>query len=105
MKEEQLKKKCLNLFIQRHSINEIVNLVPGVSRKTIYNWRKEENWNDIKKANLTAGEKIESNLSELVLKLINTAKQNPDKQSFSNLANGLRIFDQHQKTLKAQKNQ
>lgn len=98
MINERIKKKCLNLYLKRYSIDEIIKLVPSVSKKTIYNWKQKDKWDDIKKANLTSDEKIESGLSELVMKLINTANQKPDKQSLANLDSALLIYDKHQNT-------
>ncbi|GIK61180.1 MAG: hypothetical protein HND39_01805 [Ignavibacteriota bacterium] len=97
MIDSRLRKKCLNLFLSRYTLDNIVKQT-GVSKKTLYNWKQQDKWDEIKEVNLTDAEKIENRLSGLVLKMIDKANQSADKQSLANLEYAVKIYDEHQKT-------
>jgi uncharacterized protein YjcR len=99
MKDPRIKNKCKNLYLNRYTLEQILKLVPGVSKKTLYNWKQKDKWDEERKANLSDDEKINNRLSGVVLKLIEKVNQSPDKQSLANLESAVKIYDDHRNTL------
>lgn len=98
MFDDNQKERCLKLYLSGCSFAEISKQT-GVNRKTLYRWKKNINWGETEKSNFAGREKIESELSELVVKLINIVKQNPNTETLTNLENAVRIHDEHKKAL------
>lgn len=65
-----------------YSIPTIVKLMKSkVSRKTIYNWANENNWEDLRRKKITRKESLEEDLWDLTQKAISEAKVNPDART------------------------
>jgi hypothetical protein len=66
-----MREKAKEMFVVNgFSMDTICTLMPEVARKTLYNWREEDNWEEERKARVTKikgrREKLEAALDELL---------------------------------------
>jgi len=66
-----LREKAKDMFVvSGFSMDTIQTMLPEVSRKTIYNWRKEDNWEELRRGRVdrtkTRRERIESLIDRLL---------------------------------------
>lgn len=65
-----------------YSIPTIVKLMKGkVSRKTIYNWSNENNWEELRRKKVSRKDTLEEDLWDLTQQAIQEAKTNPDART------------------------
>ena len=66
-----LREKAKEMFVTNgFSMDTIQTMMPEVSRKTIYNWRKEDNWEELRRSRVdrtkTRRERIEALIDRLL---------------------------------------
>jgi len=66
-----LREKAKEMFVTNgFSMDTIQTMMPEVSRKTIYNWRKEDNWEELRRGRVdrtkTRRERIEALIDRLL---------------------------------------
>ena len=78
MPDPALKEKVKELFVEKGlSIESILTMVNGVSRKTLYNWRNEDEWDALRKSRIEKKTRIRDRLEALLERAISEAEANP----------------------------
>ncbi len=77
--KEQEKKEATNFYVNGgYSIETILRIMGGkVSRKTLYNWKDSEHWDEQRKAQFSETKLMLTNLVELAKLAINEALADP----------------------------
>lgn len=66
-----------------YSIPTILDLLDGkVTKKTVYNWRDEDKWIDLRRAKIKKSDIMKEKLEDLVMSAINEAEANPNPRTF-----------------------
>ncbi len=76
-------KEAEELFVKKGlSLNSVAKAMEGkVSRRTIYNWAKKEDWETKRRKQLIKKETLEEELWELLRQSIDEAKTNPNPRT------------------------
>jgi len=70
--------KRLNVYVyEGFSLDAIVKMIPNVSRKTLYNWKVKNNWDDQRKKHAEVNEDLAREILDIARKTIQEAKANP----------------------------
>ena len=73
-----------------YSVDTIVRLLPAkVTRKTVYNWKAEENWDELRKRHLKRSDNIQERIYSILDKTLELAEENPSPK---NMLAALRSF-------------
>ncbi len=73
-----------------YSVDTIVRLLPAkVTRKTIYNWKAEENWDELRKRHLKRSDNIQERIYDILDKTLDVSEENPSPK---NLLAAMRAF-------------
>jgi len=83
MGDPAVKEKAKQLFVENGlSMDTIVKLLDGeVSRKTLYNWRKIDNWDELRKSKVERTIKLRERLEKLLEAAITDAETNLNPRS------------------------
>lgn len=83
MGDPAVREKAKQLFVDSGlSMDTIVKMLDGdVSRKTLYNWRKEDNWDKVRKAKVERTAKLRERLEKLLESAITDAETNLNPRS------------------------
>ncbi|MGK9367537.1 phage terminase small subunit-related protein [Melioribacter sp. Ez-97] len=83
MGDPAVREKAKQLFVENGlSMDTIVKLLDGeVSRKTLYNWRKQDGWDDLRKAKVERTAKLRERLERLLEAAITDAETNLNPRS------------------------
>lgn len=83
MGDPAVREKAKQLFVDSGlSMDTIVKMLDGdVSRKTLYNWRKEDNWDEVRKAKVERTAKLRERLERLLENAITDAETNLNPRS------------------------
>ncbi len=83
MGDPAVREKAKQLFIDNGlSMATIVKMLEGdVSRKTLYNWRDEDNWNELRRAKVERTAKLRERLERLLENAITDAETNLNPRS------------------------
>ena len=83
MSDPAVREKAKQLFVDNGlSMATIVKMLEGdVSRKTLYNWRDEDNWNELRKAKVERTAKLRERLERLLENAITDAETNLNPRS------------------------
>lgn len=83
MGDPAVREKAKQLFVDSGlSMDTIVKMLDGdVSRKTLYNWRKDDNWDEVRKAKIERTAKLRERLEKLLEAAITDAETNLNPRS------------------------
>lgn len=83
-----IKQKAKDFYVVHgFAIDTILKLMEGeVSRKTLYNWKNDDRWDDERKAQLKKAENLKTELYELLQQAIREAKTNPTSSNIFSVA-------------------
>lgn len=93
--KEELRAEAYELYVKKGmSIDTIFRILPegAVSRKTLFNWKDEGNWDSAKRAYFNRAKDFEESIWTIAEKYADEAKQNPDPQlayALSSLVNAV----------------
>jgi len=77
MADPALKEKAKELFVEKGlSIESILTMLNGVSRKTLYNWRNEEDWDNLRVSRVQRKINLRDRLEALLERAITEAETN-----------------------------
>lgn len=78
MPDPAIKEKAKSLFVESgFSIETILKMLTGeVSKKTLYNWRNEEQWDDIRRSKVERGLKLRDRMEALLERAITECETN-----------------------------
>lgn len=91
MKHAALYEEAKRLYvIEGFSLDAIVELLKNqVSRKTLYNWRTQHNWDDQRRQYLATNEDLQREVIEITRQAIKEAKANPTPHNIYAVAKAL----------------
>lgn len=73
-----------------YSVDTIVRLLPSkVTRKTVYNWKNEENWDELRKRHLKRSDNIQERIYDILDKTLEVSEETPSPK---NLLAAMRAF-------------
>lgn len=83
MGDPAVREKAKQLFVDSGlSMDTIVKMLDGdVSRKTLYNWRNEDNWDELRRAKVERTAKLRERLENLLENAITDAETNLNPRS------------------------
>lgn len=83
MGDPAVREKAKQLFVENGlSMDTIVKLLDGeVSRKTLYNWRKHDGWDELRKVKVERTTKLRERLERLLEAAITDAETNLNPRS------------------------
>jgi len=78
MKDAVIYEEAKRLYVyEGFSLDAIVKMIPNVSRKTLYNWKVKNNWDDQRKKHAEVNEDLAREILDIARKTIQEAKANP----------------------------
>ena len=78
MKSVVIYEQAKKMILEGYSLDAIVELLKDtVSRKTLFNWMKEHNWEEQRKNRMEADDDLQKELLEIAKASIREAKANP----------------------------
>lgn len=91
MKHAALYEEAKRLYvIEGFSLDAIVELLKNqVSRKTLYNWRTQHNWDDQRRQYVATNEDLQREVIEITRQAIKEAKANPTPHNIYAVAKAL----------------
>ena len=84
-----IKEAARQLYLQGHTLDEIVDILGTVSRRTLYAWRKQDRW-DLAQSRDEPEDSMAHRLAALALKLNKTAKDLHEMQGLTDMLAKLR---------------
>lgn len=81
--KDLLREQAKDLYVNSgFGIDTILNVLENSpSRKTLYNWKNEDNWDELRRNQFKRNEDIKEDLYELTLQAINEARTNPSPRN------------------------
>jgi hypothetical protein len=96
--KSQLREEARELFVEHgFSIESIRNVLKSsVSRKTLYNWKKEDGWDEKRKWHLKKTESLKDDIYELTRQAVEQAKADPSARTLFAVAKMVGVLKQLQ---------
>ena len=77
-----------------YSVDTIIRLLPKtVSRKTVYNWKTEENWDELRKRHLKRSDNIQERIYSILDKTFDVAEENPSPKNLLAAARAFGLYN------------
>lgn len=94
MKDSATRELARDYYIKNgFSIDTIIELLPHkVSRKTLYNWMNEENWEEARRRHLKKSIEIEERIYDILQTAMLKAQENPSPKNLLSLTRAFGLF-------------
>lgn len=94
MKDSRTRELARDYYVKHgFSVDTIIKLLPKkVSRKTLYNWLNEENWNELRRRHLNKSIEIEEKIFGILEKVSDLAQVEPTPKNMLSLARAFGLY-------------